>query len=80
LIADHVALGKKCTVACIEVPLAEATAFGVMDIDAERNIVRFLEKPAQPPHMPGKPDTALASMINTPNPLLEINDRYLSSR
>ena len=62
LIADHVAQGKKCTVACIEVPLAEATAFGVMDIDADRNIVRFLEKPAQPPHMPGKPDTALASM------------------
>ena len=62
LIADHVALGKKCTVACIEVPLAEASAFGVMDIDADRNIVHFLEKPAKPPHMPGKPDTALASM------------------
>ena len=62
LIADHVAQGKKCTVGCIEVPLAEATAFGVMAIDTERRIVGFLEKPANPPAMPGKPDVALASM------------------
>ncbi|MBU4520405.1 MAG: glucose-1-phosphate adenylyltransferase [Gammaproteobacteria bacterium] len=62
LIADHVAQGKKCTVGCIEVPLAEATAFGVMAIDTERRIVGFLEKPANPPAMPGKPGVALASM------------------
>ena len=62
LIADHVAQGKTCTVACIEVPLAEATAFGVMAIDEQRHIVSFTEKPAQPAPMPGKPDVALASM------------------
>lgn len=62
LIADHVALGKKCTVACIEVPIAEASAFGVMAIDPMRNIVEFVEKPANPPAMPGKPEMALASM------------------
>ena len=40
----------------------EATAFGVMDVDADRRVTAFLEKPADPPSMPGKPDVALASM------------------
>ncbi|MDF1481182.1 glucose-1-phosphate adenylyltransferase [Extensimonas sp. H3M7-6] len=62
LLADHVALGAPCTVACIEVPLAEASGFGVMAIDAQRRIVRFDEKPAQPAPMPGRPGHALASM------------------
>ncbi|MBA4262103.1 MAG: glucose-1-phosphate adenylyltransferase [Comamonadaceae bacterium] len=62
LIADHVAHGKQCTVACIEVPIAEASAFGVMAIDARRQITHFLEKPDNPPAMPGKPGLALASM------------------
>lgn len=62
LIADHVAMDARCTVACIEVPVAEATAFGVMHVDPQRRILQFLEKPAQPPSMPGKPDASLASM------------------
>lgn len=62
LIADHVAQGKACTVGCIEVPLAEASAFGVMAIDDQRNIVSFAEKPTHPAPMPGNPDMALASM------------------
>jgi glucose-1-phosphate adenylyltransferase len=62
LIADHVAQGRKCTVACIEVPIAEASAFGVMAIDDQRRIVEFVEKPANPPAMPGKPEVSLASM------------------
>ena len=62
LIADHVAQGKKCTVACIEVPIAEASAFGVMAIDDQRRIVDFVEKPEHPPAMPGKPEVSLASM------------------
>ncbi|GLR11467.1 glucose-1-phosphate adenylyltransferase [Chitinimonas prasina] len=68
MLLDHVksleALGVKggVSVACIEVPLAEAKAFGVMEVDADRKIVAFVEKPAQAPAMPGKPDKALASM------------------
>ena len=62
LIADHVAQGAPCTVACIEVPLAEASAFGVMAIDPQRRIVRFDEKPANPAPMPGRASHALASM------------------
>ena len=62
LIADHVAQGARCTVACIEVPLVEASAFGVMAIDEHRRIVRFDEKPQHPAPMPGRSDHALASM------------------
>ena len=50
------------TVGCIEVPRLEASAFGVMHIDTTDRIVSFLEKPADPPGMPDKPDMALASM------------------
>ena len=62
VIADHVAQGARCTVACIEVPLAEAQGFGVMTIDEQRRIVRFDEKPRHPQPMPGSKDHALASM------------------
>jgi glucose-1-phosphate adenylyltransferase len=62
MLEDHVLNGGGCTVGCIEVPRAEASAFGVMAIDAQRKITSFLEKPADPPPMPGKPTVALASM------------------
>jgi len=62
MLADHVAKGRECTVACIEVPRAEARAFGVMAVDADWTITDFVEKPPEPPTVPGKPDTALASM------------------
>jgi glucose-1-phosphate adenylyltransferase len=62
MLADHVELGRPCTVACIDVPREEATAFGVMAVDEQRRILDFVEKPENPPPMPGKPDRALASM------------------
>ncbi|WP_119354779.1 glucose-1-phosphate adenylyltransferase [Azohydromonas sediminis] len=62
MLADHVAHGRPCTVGCIEVPKAEATAFGVMATDDSRLITDFVEKPADPPTIPGRPDTSLASM------------------
>ena len=62
MLADHVASGSGVTVGCIEVPIDEARAFGVMAIDDERRITAFIEKPADPPPMPGQPDMALASM------------------
>jgi glucose-1-phosphate adenylyltransferase len=62
MLADHVAKKRPCTVGCIAVPRAEATAFGVMAVDAHDVIVDFVEKPADPPPMPGDPDRALASM------------------
>jgi glucose-1-phosphate adenylyltransferase len=62
MLADHVASGAACTVACVEVPLAEAPDFGVMAVDRSMRIVDFREKPRDPPAMAGKPDRALASM------------------
>ena len=62
MLADHVALGRECTVGCIEVPRSDAKAFGVMAIDEQRRIIDFVEKPADPPAMPGKPERSLASM------------------
>jgi glucose-1-phosphate adenylyltransferase len=62
MLDDHVRSGKGVTVGCLEVPREEATAFGVMAIDGQRNIVDFVEKPANPPAMPGQPDRALGSM------------------
>jgi len=62
MLADHVARGYPCSVGCIAVPREQATAFGVMAVDAERRIVDFVEKPADPPPMPDRPDMALASM------------------
>lgn len=62
MIRDHVESGADVTVGCLTVPRAEATAFGVMDVDETLRITRFLEKPADPPGMPNDPDHALASM------------------
>ncbi|MGV3694603.1 MAG: glucose-1-phosphate adenylyltransferase [Paracoccus marcusii] len=62
MLREHVESGADVTVGCLTVPRMEATAFGVMDVDATGRIVSFLEKPADPPAMPGEPDKALASM------------------
>ena len=62
MLQQHVNSGADVTVGCLETTLEEATAFGVMHIDEKDNIIAFLEKPKNPPHMPGKPDVALASM------------------
>jgi glucose-1-phosphate adenylyltransferase len=56
LLAYHVAEQADITVACIEVPRAEAGAFGVMSVDESRRVVAFAEKPQEPP----KPDTRQA--------------------
>ncbi len=62
MLRQHYEQGADVTVGCIEVPRREATGFGVMHVDAEDRIVDFLEKPADPPGMPDKPEAALASM------------------
>jgi glucose-1-phosphate adenylyltransferase len=62
MLLDHVESGASCTVGCIEVPRMEATALGVMHIDEQRRVTAFLEKPKDPPCIPGKPDRALGSM------------------
>ena len=62
MLQQHVNSGADVTVGCIEVPRMEASGFGVMHIDEDQQIIDFVEKPADPPAMPGNPDVALASM------------------
>lgn len=62
LLLEHVQRGNPVTVACIEVPRAQASALGVMQVDEEGRITDFVEKPCEPPTLPGRPDTCLASM------------------
>jgi glucose-1-phosphate adenylyltransferase len=62
MLADHVERKADLTIGCIEVSLQDATAFGVMDVDDNRRVKAFVEKPERPPVMPGRTNTALASM------------------
>ena len=62
MLQQHVDSGADVTIGCLEVPRMEATGFGVMHVDATDRIIDFVEKPADPPGIPGSPDLALASM------------------
>ena len=62
MLREHVDSGADVTVGCLEVPRMEATGFGVMQVDDRNFITAFVEKPADPPAIPGRPNTALASM------------------
>jgi glucose-1-phosphate adenylyltransferase len=62
MLASHILHQADMSVACIDVPLAEAREFGVMGIDSDDRVVSFVEKPEHPPSIPGQPGRALASM------------------
>jgi glucose-1-phosphate adenylyltransferase len=62
MLQQHVEQGADVTIGCLEVPRMEAVGFGVMHCDANDRVIDFVEKPADPPAMPGQPDKALASM------------------
>ena len=54
MLAEHAARDADMSVACIEVPVGDASDFGVMAIDADGRIVGFEEKPARPAVLPGR--------------------------
>lgn len=58
----HVQKGAALTVGAIEVPVGQGQNFGIIEVDSDRRVVGFLEKPKKPPEIPGKPGTCLASM------------------
>lgn len=62
MLYDHIERGADVSVACVSVPVDKASAFGVVDVDEEDWIVRFLEKPAKPPSIPGQQGWSFASM------------------
>jgi len=62
MLRQHVSAGADVTISCLTVPRSEASAFGVMAIDADNRITSFLEKPKDPPGTPENPDLTLVSM------------------
>jgi glucose-1-phosphate adenylyltransferase len=62
MLRQHVNSGADVTIGCLEVPRMEAVGFGVMHVDKTDTIIDFVEKPADPPGIPGNESMALASM------------------
>ena len=62
MLRQHVESGADVTIGCLVVPRMEATGFGVMAVDKTDSITDFIEKPANPPGIPGNEEMALASM------------------
>ena len=64
MLSHHREIQASLTIAAIPVPLKEASAFGVMEVDAQGRVVAFEEKPDNPKPMPHRPTHALVSMGN----------------
>lgn len=62
MLRQHIESGAEMTVGCIEVSREEARGFGVMAVNEQDEITHFVEKPADPPEIPGRPGRCLASM------------------
>ncbi len=62
MLQQHVNSGADVTIGCLVVPRMEATGFGVMQVDEKDTITAFVEKPKDPPGIPGNEGMALASM------------------
>lgn len=62
MLKSHQELGADVTIACMEVPIEEARAFGVVVVDADQHILAFEEKPDRPTPIPSNPEKALVSM------------------
>jgi glucose-1-phosphate adenylyltransferase len=60
----HLERGAEATVAALPVPRELASGFGIIDADEEGRVRGFLEKPEDPPPMPGDPTRSYASMGN----------------
>jgi glucose-1-phosphate adenylyltransferase len=64
MLEQHIATGAGVTVAGIQVPREQADQFGVIDAAPDNRVLQFLEKPDDPPSLPGRPDVSYASMGN----------------
>ncbi len=62
MLAEHIESCADVTIACIDVPIEQASAFGVMEVDQMDRVTAFHEKPAHPKCIPGEPQRVLASM------------------
>ena len=78
MLGFHVDKGAELTVAAVPVPVDQAHAFGVIEVDSEGRMLGFQEKPENPKEMPGRPGWVLASMGNyifDPDVLADVLER-----
>jgi glucose-1-phosphate adenylyltransferase len=62
MLEAHKQRGADVTIAAMQVPLNQASAFGIMSVDEELSITAFEEKPQNPTPLPEDPEHVLASM------------------
>ena len=62
MLATHLRNQADMTVACINVPIEDAKAFGVIGVDGADRVIDFKEKPENPDALPDNPTQAFASM------------------
>jgi glucose-1-phosphate adenylyltransferase len=62
MLSEHVQRRAEITISCIDVARKTASNFGCIEVDDEERVRGFLEKPADPPALPHRPDRSLASM------------------
>ncbi|MBL9038336.1 MAG: glucose-1-phosphate adenylyltransferase [Archangium sp.] len=64
MLAFHTEQRADCTVAVLPVPIEEGSQFGILHVSPKGEVLSFVEKPKDPPAMPGDPTKCLASMGN----------------
>jgi glucose-1-phosphate adenylyltransferase len=62
MLQSHIQTQADVTLGTIEIPIEDGRRFGIVHVDESQRVVGFLEKPAQPPSLPGQSQLALASM------------------
>lgn len=58
----HIAKGAEMTIAAVEIEKSQAAEMGVLGADENMRIKMFVEKPKDPPTLPGNPNLSLVSM------------------
>lgn len=78
MLEQHRLKGADLSIACMEVPIEEARSFGVIDINNEKRVIDFAEKPEKPSTVANNPAKSLASMgiyIFTTDALIEMLEK-----
>ncbi len=62
LLREHLIHRSSLTIGAVRIPIADASRFGVFQVDSRNRVLEFQEKPKQPKPIPGDPEHCLASM------------------
>ena len=64
MLQNHVDNKIDLSLSCIEVPVDEASRFGIVETDDKGNVTKFMEKPENPPEIPGKKGFSFVNMAS----------------